>query len=73
PINRGILADISALTRGELAGIKELDSIIQKISLTPEPKPLEKRIRIWSSPYWGGVILVLLTTYWIGRKVAGML
>ncbi|MGN6385028.1 MAG: hypothetical protein ACTHMT_02195 [Verrucomicrobiota bacterium] len=73
PINRGILADISALTRGELAGIKELDSIIQKISLTPEPKPLEKRIRIWSSPYWGGLILLLLTTYWIGRKVAGML
>jgi len=73
PINRGILADISSLTRGENAAMKDLDAVIQKISLAPEPKPIEKRLRIWSSPYWGGAILGMLTIYWICRKIAGML
>jgi hypothetical protein len=73
PINRTILAEISGLTGGTAALSDGLNDVIRKISLTPEPRALEKRVRIWSSPWWGGLILLLLTTYWIGRKVAGML
>jgi hypothetical protein len=73
PINRTILAEISGLTGGSSALVDGLSEIVQKISLTPEPRALEKRIRIWSSPLWGALILVLLTGYWVGRKVAGML
>jgi hypothetical protein len=73
PINRAILLEISSLTRAASAGMDDLNTIIQKIALTPEPKPLVKRFRIWSSPFWGGSILALLTVYWIGRKIAGML
>lgn len=73
PINRTILAEISGLTGGTAALADGLNDIIQKISLTPEPRALEKRVRIWSNPWWGGLILLLLTTYWVGRKVAGML
>jgi len=46
---------------------------VHQISLLPEPKPLERRIRLWSSPWWGGLILVLLGIYWTGRKLAGMI
>jgi hypothetical protein len=46
---------------------------VQQISIAPEPRDLEKRIRICSSPWWGGMILILLSVYWVGRKVAGML
>ena len=49
-----------------------LEKIVQKISLLPEAKPIEKRIRLWSSPWWGGLILFLLAIYWTGRKLAGM-
>lgn len=73
PINRGMLAEISGLTGGTAALADGLSEIIQKISLTPEPRALEKRIRIWSSPWWGGLLLTLLTAYWIGRKISGML
>ena len=73
PINRGALREISALTGGQTVSPAELQTLVQQISLTPEPKPLEKRYRIWSSPYWGGLILLLLTIYWVGRKIAGML
>lgn len=73
PVNRGILAEISALTGGSATLAEGLAKIIQQVSLAPEPKPLERRFRIWSSPWWGGTILLLLTIYWVGRKVAGVL
>jgi len=73
PINRSILAEISALSGGSSALMSGLDQIVQQISVAPEPKDLEKRIRIWSSPWWGALILILLSLYWVGRKAAGML
>ena len=73
PINRTILAEVSGLTGGTAALVDGLDEILQKISLVPEPRALEKRVRIWSSPWWGGLLLLLLSLYWIGRKISGML
>jgi hypothetical protein len=73
PINRSILAEISALTGGQIGTADKLDSLVKQISLAPEPKPSERRIRIWSSPYWGAILLTMLTVYWAGRKIAGSL
>jgi hypothetical protein len=73
PINRTVLAELSALSGGGSALMSGLEQIVEQISVAPEPKELEKRIRIWSSPWWGGLMLVLLSVYWVGRKAAGML
>ncbi|HEX7862436.1 MAG TPA: VWA domain-containing protein [Verrucomicrobiae bacterium] len=73
PINRSILAEISALSGGHSTLISGLEQIVQQITVAPEPRDLEKRIRIWSSPWWGGLILTLLSIYWVGRKASGML
>lgn len=73
PINRGILAEISGLTGGSASLVDGLKEIVQKISVTPEPRALEKRIRIWSSPWWGALLLSLLSIYWVGRKIGGMM
>ncbi len=73
PINAQILFEISALTGGANFSMANLDQLAGQISLLPDPKPIEKRIRLWSHPAWGGAILFLLTIYWIGRKWAGLL
>ncbi len=72
PVNSQVLREIAGLTGGASVSYEDLEKIIQKISLLPEPKPIEKRIRLWSSPWWGGLILFLLAIYWTGRKLAGM-
>ena len=72
PINAQILGEIATLTRGAAFSTGELDKMVGQISLLPDPKPVEKRIRVWSDPWWGGTILGLLTVYWIGRKWAGL-
>jgi uncharacterized membrane protein len=73
PVNREILNEIAGLTSGLNVGTDGLSDLVKQISVLPEPAPLERRIRLWSSPWWGGLILGLLTTYWIGRKAAGLI
>jgi hypothetical protein len=72
PINLEILRELASITRGGWGTTPDLDKLVQQISLLPEPKPMERRIRLWSDPWWGGFILVLLGIYWTGRKLAGM-
>ena len=72
PINAQILAEVASLTRGATFSMADVDKMVSQIALLPEPKPVQKRIRVWSDPKWGGAILLLLTVYWAGRKWAGL-
>ena len=72
PVNRPILNEIASITGGESANIDDLGEIIKKIAVLPEPKPVELRTLLWSNPWWGGFILLLLITYWTGRKLVGL-
>ncbi|HEY3861242.1 MAG TPA: hypothetical protein VGO59_05075 [Verrucomicrobiae bacterium] len=72
PVNAQILEELASLTRGQSLPMADLDKIVDKIALLPEPKPVERRIRVWSEPAWGAAIFVLLTIYWAGRKWAGL-
>ena len=72
PVNAQVLRDIAAVTRGAGVSAEDLDKVIRQISLLPEPQPVEKRLRLWSAPAWAGLLFLLLTVYWIGRKWAGL-
>jgi hypothetical protein len=72
PVNRSVLAEIASITGGESVNTADLDKLIKKISILPEPRPAEIRTRLWSNPWWGGAILLLLLVYWTGRKLVGL-
>jgi hypothetical protein len=72
PINSQVLTEIAALTRGGVFPTDALDKLVQQISLLPAPQQIERRIRLWSDPAWGALILVLLILYWAGRKWSGL-
>jgi hypothetical protein len=73
PINSQSLAEIAALTRGATVSTGGLDQLVRQISLLPQRAPIEERIRVWSQPLWGTVLLLLLILYWVGRKWAGLI
>ncbi len=72
PINQNVLREIATITSGQSVSYERLDDVIRQITMLPEPKPLEKRIHLWSHPLWGGFIITMLCIYWIGRKWAGL-
>ncbi|PTX92233.1 hypothetical protein DB346_25180 [Verrucomicrobia bacterium LW23] len=73
PANLGVLREISALTGGAYAAPSDLERLIQQIALLPDPVPLQQRISLWSQWWFGLAILLLLTIYWAGRKLSGMI
>jgi hypothetical protein len=61
------------MTRGASGSVDDLNKIVSQISLLPDPQPIEKRVRLWCDPAWGGVLVFLLIVYWAGRKWAGLI
>jgi hypothetical protein len=72
PVNAQVLNELAGLTGGGVFATGDLDKMVRQISLLPEAKPVEKRLRLWSEPAWGGILLALLSVYWVGRKWAGL-
>jgi hypothetical protein len=67
-----MLRQMAGVTRGAYGGMESLEALVGRIALLPEAEPLELRYRLWSDPWWGGLVLLLLAIYWTARKAAGM-
>ncbi len=72
PANFDVLKEIAAVTKGRLANVDEIQSIIDDISQLPEPEPIVRRYRVWSDPFWGGAFVVMLGAFWTVRKLFGL-
>ncbi len=73
PARSSVLAELAAVTRGRAGSIDELESIVQAVSLLPEAKEREERLRLWCHPLWAGCIVALLALYWVSRKLMGLI
>jgi len=71
PARHDVLDEIARLTRGEFLTTIDPAAIRDRIAALPEPEPIERRLRLWAHPFWIGAIVLLLTIFWIGRKMAG--
>jgi hypothetical protein len=72
PANLAILRDIAALTHGMAGATADLDAVLAKIALLPEPRPIEQRIPLWSEWYTAAALLALFAAYWTARKFSGL-
>lgn len=67
------LKEVAGITSGQYGTPADLPAFIRTLAAMPEPEPLERRARIWANPWWGVLLLLLLTVYWIGRKLEGLI
>lgn len=72
PARPEVLDEMARITRGRMISPDQLPALIKEIEALPEPRPIENRIPLWS--HWVSVALVvlLLTAFWIGRKLNGV-
>jgi hypothetical protein len=73
PAQTDALKEIAGITRGRYALPGELSAFINELATMPEPDPVERRVRVWAHPLWGGLLLCMLAVYWIGRKLGGLI
>lgn len=73
PAKRNVLAGLSQISGGQVGGFNELEKLVLAMKSVPEPEEELRRTRLWAHPYWGGLLLLLLSVYWIGRKLNGFI
>lgn len=71
PVNTALMEEMTSITRGRMVKAEEIQQLIKEIKDLPVPPPMETRILIWCSPYTLGLLLLLLTLFWVGRKLNG--
>jgi hypothetical protein len=72
PARHDVLDEIARITRGELIAAPDPAVIRDRLAALPEPDPVERRLRLWAHPAWIGAIVLILSLFWIGRKMAGV-
>jgi len=73
PAQTEVLREITGITRGVCGAPGDLAAFVNQLATLPEAAPVERRLRLWCHPAWGAALLGLLTIYWIGRKIAGLI
>ena len=65
----GAVSPINGITTGQLLLVPL--TVLAAISAMPEPAVQERRLQIWSHPAWTGLLVLLMSLFWVGRKAAG--
>ncbi len=68
-----VLEEIARVTRGNVIEADRLDEIVPLLTGLPEPPPSVRRLQIWSHPAVAAVMIVLLSVFWVGRKMIGLI
>ena len=72
PARPEVMEEIARVTHGKVLTPDKRDQLVQSLAGLPEPSPSIRRVQLWSHPATAGVILLLLTVFWIGRKSVGL-
>ena len=73
PARPEVLEEIAQVTRGQVFEAAELDEVVSALASLPEPAPSVRRVQLWSHPVVAGLLIVLMTVFWIGRKAIGLI
>lgn len=72
PARPEVLEEIARITRGRVIAPQKPEEIVNYLAELPDPPALERRVQLWSHPAVMGVLVTLLTLFWILRKVVGL-
>ena len=72
PVSRNTLIEITRITKGKLFTPDELDKLVEQVNALPKQVVIEKRFMLWCQWWWGAIIILMLTIYWIARKINGL-
>lgn len=72
PARPEVLREIALLTGGQFFDAVNPEKMLASVTALPQEEPIERRVKIWAHPIWAGILILLLTVFWIGRKSAGV-
>jgi len=71
PARPEVLEEMARITRGRMIAPEELPDLVREIRALPEPRPIEQRLSLASHWLTVTIVVLLLSIFWIGRKLNG--
>ena len=71
PARFEVLNEMAKITNGRVVTASQLDDLVKEINALPEPQPLVDSIKIWAHWLAPALLILLLSIFWIGRKLNG--
>jgi len=72
PARPAVLREVADVSRGAWIEPEGLDVLVNSALSLPEPEPRVRRQRLWSNPVWAGLLVVLMSAFWVMRKIRGL-
>ncbi len=73
PARPEVLEEIARVTGGTVLEPDEISKAIDYLAQLPEPPASVRRLRLWGHPVTMSLVILLLGTFWIGRKAVGLI
>lgn len=73
PARPEVLDEISRVSRGKSIKQAETQALLQAISDLPRPQPKIRRVQLWSHPLVAVTLISMLGTFWVMRKIIGLI
>jgi hypothetical protein len=72
PSRPEVMEELARVTRGKVVEPDKLDEVVQTLASLPDPPPAVRRLQLWSHGGVAVVMIVLMGTFWAGRKAIGL-
>lgn len=72
PARPEVLEEIARVTGGKVVQPGELDTVIRSLAALEEPSPEVRRLQLWSHPLLASFMVLLMSVFWVCRKVMGL-
>jgi hypothetical protein len=71
PARFEVLNEMAKITNGRVVTAAQLDDLVKEINALPEPQPLIDSVKLWAHWLAPALLILLLSLFWIGRKLNG--
>ncbi|HBE96616.1 MAG TPA: hypothetical protein DDW68_05540 [Verrucomicrobiales bacterium] len=71
PARFEVLDEMTKVSRGRLVTAAQLEDLVDEINALPEPQPLVDSIKLWAHWLAPTILVILLSLFWMGRKLNG--
>jgi hypothetical protein len=68
-----VLRELAQVSGGQTLSLDETEKILAALKSIPEPPPAVRRVQLWAHPLAGGLFMLLLGCFWVGRKAVGLI
>lgn len=73
PARPEVLDELARVSQGKLVKNLDLKEVVAAVRDLPTPQPKIRRLQLWSHPLVAATLIVLMSSFWIMRKVVGLM